>query len=263
MNKISLLERQDLRVPVETPPLTEFERDELYQKARALGYVHPEIKAAENARAAVERKRALLAKPLASALSKVHPMPFTLASVNRYREKTTKSKLQLFSLTEHTENMRTYGLVLALGTLLNVLLLMICGSAVTIFANLQTNYGLIGCIPIFTLIFFSVYMTVSGIAFGASSTHGEDWLLAIGVMCSSASMPILLIIFGPRDRRWKRVEIQFFEEDIPQSTIKIATEIKSLCPDTAFYVEELVDKKDRFLIGMLGAEEYYLDFWRK
>ena len=62
---------------------------------------------------------------------------------------------------------------------------------------------------------------------------------------------------------WERKDLKKYTRPVPDFAIERALQIKELCPDVEFYVEELVDQVDPFLIAHIGREGYYIACWEE
>lgn len=65
------------------------------------------------------------------------------------------------------------------------------------------------------------------------------------------------------DPAWGRVKLSEYKKPVPDFAIERAIQLKRECPQVEFWVEELSDAVDPFLIAHIGREGYYIACWEE
>lgn len=230
------------------------EKYEVAEKVKEIsGYYPPSL---DKKMKEVERKIAVARQPLAKALKQCHIAPFTEESVELYKRKMVKRPFQMEER-ELAEWIIT--LLMVGGFYFNISLFAWIGSMiVSVLYNVDGyNSGLmLGIIPVYS--FFRLMQSI----WNRKAEEMEYGIFTFALVLFSLPYVIVSHLFSKDSREWKKVSLDSaYDRDIPESALQKVATISEKCPEARFYVLELTNKPDPFLVVTLNEEEYYVDVW--
>lgn len=254
--KIGLLERVDLD-KVEGEQIAETSTtawDDVLARVEKLGYIPPSLQKEHakqrNRTLELEATRRSAQLPLGQVLRNAGIKPFTNGSVGAYQKAMLRGRLQVFDkgLSEGQ-----LGMLWLFFLSCNTILLLSVGLFFISFTG-QSIFFLLGAVPIMSLVVCVVLQT--------ARVEIGDFVDACLSYLIAGPFQFLLLLYPP-GLEWKSVSFGCYDKDIPRFVLETVAEINSRCPSARFEVEELTQKKDPFLVVVLGAERYHIEVWNE
>jgi len=270
-NYSALLERRELDiepVPEDFPADEVIEGminprsdDPVVEHVRKLGYTPPSVgielqkRVAEGLAIKEAKRKAQASSQLIQALRQAGIKPFTNKSVERYKKKTARGPMQLVQWDV------SVGFLVAI-IMISLIANMLTFAAVLLLWGVWPNISLDVALAFgFMLELVLLFVTVPRL----SRAEASGTFTVVHHLLGIATLPVaaIFVVLCSSRYEWRKTPLEAYKKDIPREVLETVAEVHFHAPNAAFYIDELVQKQDPFLVVEQDDERYYIEVWKE